>query len=93
MLRPFAGMAALATVVYFMRPFLNYDSPLMIVSTSAMLGAAGMLAYTVVVAAIWKLSGEPEGMEAMIAGLVRKVTRRGAPAAETTPTPTETQDV
>ncbi|MEO1321892.1 MAG: oligosaccharide flippase family protein [Pseudomonadota bacterium] len=93
MSRPFAGMAGLAVTVYFMRPFLSYDTPLMIVITSAMLGAAGMLAYTIIVAALWKLSGEPEGMESMIAGLVRKVTRRGAEAPETSTPPTETQDV
>lgn len=93
MLRPFAGMAALATVVYFLRPFLDYETSMSIVMTSAMLGAAGMLAYATVVAALWKLSGEPDGIETMISGLVRKVTRRGEPDPTPAATPPETQDV
>ena len=92
MMRPFAGMAALATVVYFLRPFLNYDTSLLIVATSAMLGATGMLAYCTTVGTLWKLSGEPDGIETMIAGLIRKVTRRGAnPPAQPAAT-TKTQD-
>lgn len=92
MMRPFAGMAALATVVYCLRPFLSYETPLMILGTSAGLGAAGMLAYCTVVGTLWKLSGEPDGIEAMIAGLIRKLTSRGANAGAQTATSTETQD-
>lgn len=92
MLRPFAGMAVLATVVYFLRPFLSYETPLSIVWTSAVLGAAGMLSYCTTVGVLWKLSGEPQGIESAIAGLVRKILKRGDNAAAQSTAPAESQD-
>ena len=92
MLRPFAGMAVLATVVYLLRPFLNYESSLSIVWTSAVLGGAGMIAYCATVGSIWKLSGEPEGIESAIAGLLRKILKRGKPATNQPAPAVESQD-
>ena len=92
MLRPFAGMAVLATVVYLLRPFLNYESSLSIVWTSAVLGGAGMLAYCATVGSIWKLCGEPEGIESAIAGLLRKILKRGKPATNQPAPSVESQD-
>lgn len=92
MLRPFAGMAALAVVVYFLRPFLSYESAGMIVLTSAALGAAGMTVYAIVVGLLWKVSGEPEGIEQMIAKIIRKFTKKDDKGDVTSAPAPEVQD-
>jgi O-antigen/teichoic acid export membrane protein len=79
LMRPFFGILALTGVVLLLRPMLNYDSALLLVLTSGVLASAGMIAYVIVVGIFWKMAGEPDGIERMVAGLIRKILRRPQP--------------
>ena len=79
LMRPFGGILALAGVVYLLRPIINYESALLLVFTSGVLAAAGMIAYVSVVGLLWKMAGEPDGIERMVAGLIRKILKRPQP--------------
>ena len=79
LMRPFFGIVALGAVVLALRPILNLDSTLMLILTSGVLAAAGMIAYVTVVGILWKMAGEPDGIERMVAGLIRKILKRPQP--------------
>ena len=92
LMRPLAGVAALVAIVYLLRPFITYDTPLTIIGTSAVSAAAGMMAYCSVVYALWKWSGEPDGIEGMINRLVAKLLRRRSADPVVPGANTEVQD-
>jgi len=90
LMRPLLGIVALAIVARLLQPFLIFDSTLMLILTSGVLAAAGMIAYVAVVGFLWKMAGEPDGIERMAAGLIRKILKLPQPEYPQTP---ETNDI